>query len=80
MEDTVPGTPDGGTPPATPAAAEPTSSLVQFATPPAEVDEELDADHDEEVPLRFRMVDNVIGPAKPPGYAVRDLGGGNSSL
>jgi hypothetical protein len=65
-----------GTPPATPAAAEPTSPLVQFAMPPAEVDEELDADHDEEAPLRFRTVDNVIGTATPPGYAVRDLGGG----
>jgi hypothetical protein len=80
VEDAVPVTPDGGmepgTPPTMPAAAEPTSPLVQFATPPAEVDKELDADHDKEAPLHFCMVDNVIGTATPPGYVVRDLGGG----
>ncbi|WVZ98205.1 LOW QUALITY PROTEIN: hypothetical protein U9M48_043674 [Paspalum notatum var. saurae] len=79
QEDTVdaaPATPDGGlepgTPPATPSMAGPYSPLIQFATPPAEVDEELDADHDEEAPLRFRMMENVIGAAAPPGYAVRE--------
>ncbi|WVZ58547.1 hypothetical protein U9M48_008813 [Paspalum notatum var. saurae] len=79
-EDAAPATPIGGmelgTPPSTHAAAGPAYPLVQFATPPAEVDEELDADHDDEAPLRFHTLENVIGAASPPGYAVRDLGGG----
>jgi hypothetical protein len=33
----------------------------------------LDADHDDEVLLRFRTVDNVLGPATPPGLAAREL-------
>lgn len=36
----------------------------------------MDADHDEDAPLRFRTVDEVVGPGSPPGIAVRDLGGG----
>ncbi|KAK2630796.1 hypothetical protein QOZ80_UnG0725510 [Eleusine coracana subsp. coracana] len=34
----------------------------------------LDADHDEETPLRYRAVTEVIGPGSPPGYAVCNLG------
>lgn len=58
-------------PTATPAPATPT---VQYATPPTSLVEQLDADHDDDAPLRFRTLDNIIGPASPPGYAVRDLG------
>ncbi|WVZ96534.1 hypothetical protein U9M48_042163 [Paspalum notatum var. saurae] len=36
------------------------SPLVQFATPPVAVDEELDADHDDDVPLQFRTVENIL--------------------
>lgn len=43
--------------------------------PPIELNEELDADHGDEEPLRFRTMDNVIGASSLPGYAIRDLGG-----
>jgi hypothetical protein len=33
----------------------------------------LDADHDDDAPLRFRAIDTIIGPATPPGYAAREL-------
>jgi hypothetical protein len=33
----------------------------------------LDADHDDDVPLRFWRVEDVIGPASPPGLAEREL-------
>ncbi|WVZ76856.1 hypothetical protein U9M48_024782 [Paspalum notatum var. saurae] len=46
--------------------------LVQFATPPAAAEEALDANHDG-APLRFRQVDNVLGPASPPGLVAREL-------
>jgi hypothetical protein len=42
-------------------------------TPPVGAREELDADHDEDAPLRFRRIDNVIGPATPPGPIEREL-------
>jgi len=45
-------------------------------TPPPLQGDELDADHDDDVPLRFRAMDDVMGPGSPPGYAVRDLGDG----
>jgi hypothetical protein len=43
-------------------------------SPPPNLDEGLDADHDEDAPLRFRPVDNVVGPGTPPGPIERDLG------
>jgi hypothetical protein len=46
---------------------------VEFATPPILRDEDLDADHDEDVPLRFHKVDNILGPASPQGWALRML-------
>jgi hypothetical protein len=33
---------------------------------------DLDADHDD-APLRFRRLDNVLGPTSPPGLAQREL-------
>ena len=45
-------------------------------TPPPLQGDELDADHDDDVPLRFRAMDDVMGPGSPSGYAVRDLGDG----
>jgi hypothetical protein len=59
-----------GTPPAS------TTPAVQYATPPAVLGEELDANHKDDVPLHFRMLENILGPASPPGYAVCDLGDG----
>jgi hypothetical protein len=47
---------------------------VEFASPPGpSVSELLDNDHDDDAPLRFRRVDNVIGPGPTPGLAARDL-------
>lgn len=64
-------------PPATMAATtSPTSStpaaytmLVEFATPPRSYDDMVDVDHDDDVPTRFRAVDNLLGPGTPPGLA-----------
>jgi hypothetical protein len=61
------------TPPGTPGEAGVASPGVQFATPPAVLDEDLDADHDDNAPLRFRTVEDITGAASPPGYAVRVL-------
>ena len=36
-------------------------------------DEILDADHDYDAPLRFRSVNDIIGPAPPRGFAQRAL-------
>jgi len=33
----------------------------------------LDADHDDEAPLRFRAIDTIIGPSSPPSLAARVL-------
>lgn len=62
--------PSGTSTPAT------TPSGVQFVSPLQDLDEVLDADHDEDAPLRFRAMEDVVGPGSPPGYAVRDLGDG----
>jgi hypothetical protein len=37
----------------------------EFATPSVLGEEDLDADHDEDVPLQFRRVDNILGSASP---------------
>jgi hypothetical protein len=44
--------------------------------PPAELDEDLDSDHDDEVLLRFHTMDNIISMSLLPGYTSHDLGGG----
>lgn len=49
---------------------------VQFVSPPQDFDEELDADHNEDAPLDFRTVDDVVGLGSQPGYVVHDLGNG----
>lgn len=43
---------------------------------PQDPGEALDAEHDEDAPLRFRAMEDVVGPGTPPGYAMRDLGAG----
>jgi hypothetical protein len=45
---------------------------VEHASPPNTAPD-VDIDHDEEAPLRFRRIDNVLGPAKVPGMAERLL-------
>jgi hypothetical protein len=63
--------------PGSPASVAPSTApehLIDFASPPATgTGELLDADHDDDAPLRFQHVDNVIGPASPPGLAEREL-------
>jgi len=47
---------------------------IEFASPPsAGASEQLDNDHDDDAPLRFHHVDNVLGQATPPRLAERDL-------
>jgi hypothetical protein len=31
----------------------------------------LDADHDEDAPLRYRALSDILGPGSPPGQATR---------
>jgi transposase InsO family protein len=57
--------------PTTPVHA--AGGAVEFASPPAGIDVDLDADHDEDAPLRFRKVHNVLGPSSTPGLAQREL-------
>jgi len=45
------------------------AQAVEFASPPAGGDDNLDADHDEEAPLRFRKIENILGPTSPLGFA-----------
>jgi hypothetical protein len=42
---------------------------IQFVSPPQDADGLLDADHDEDAPLRFRPLEGVIGPGTTPGPA-----------
>ncbi|WVZ88673.1 LOW QUALITY PROTEIN: hypothetical protein U9M48_035165 [Paspalum notatum var. saurae] len=65
--------PTCGPEPRTPAAPTPAGpSMVQFATPPTgELD--LDEDHEDDAPLRFQTMDNVLGLGSPPGLADREL-------
>lgn len=64
------GTPTHGAGPRTPASA--SSPAIEFASPP-QGDLDLDNDHDDDVPLRFRTVDNLLGASSPPGLAEREV-------
>jgi hypothetical protein len=44
-----------------------------FVSPPPSGSDNLDADHDEDVPLRYRTMDDILGPAIPCGPATRNL-------
>lgn len=49
-------------------------SNIEFATPSGHgFSEQLDADHDDEAPLRFRRIDNILGQSTPPGFVDRNL-------
>lgn len=58
-------TPTCGTEPRTPA-------LVEFVTPPSGVPD-LDRDHDDDVPLRFRTLNNLLQASSPPVPADRTV-------
>ena len=46
------------------------AQVVEFASPPTGGnDDYLDADHDEDAPLRFRKIDDILGPASLLGFA-----------
>jgi hypothetical protein len=47
--------------------------IVELVTPPVLREEDLDADHDEDAPLWFRNMDNILGPVSPCGLAPRAL-------
>jgi hypothetical protein len=51
----------------TPGAQATSPAPVEFASPPSNFDELLDAEHDDDVPARFRKLDNMLGPESPPG-------------
>ena len=57
----------------TPAPGPPAD--VEFVSPPSG-DLELDADHEDDAPLRFRALDNVLGDVPVPGEAGRELDAG----
>jgi hypothetical protein len=46
---------------------------VEFASPPGEDGDNLDANYDEDDPLRYRRIDNILGPASPVGFVPRAL-------
>jgi hypothetical protein len=47
--------------------------MVELASPLVLREEDLDANHDEDAPLWFRTMDNIIGPVSPHGLAPRAL-------
>ncbi|RLN39601.1 hypothetical protein C2845_PM01G10330 [Panicum miliaceum] len=49
---------------------------IEFATPPSNFHDDLDADHDDDVPVRFRRLDELLGPGTLPGLAPRVSGDG----
>jgi hypothetical protein len=53
------------------SAATSTASSIRFVTPPPSASSNIDADYSGE-PLRFRMVDDLVGTS-PPGQAAREL-------
>jgi hypothetical protein len=47
--------------------------MVEPITPHGVRDEDLDANHDEDMPLRLRAIEDILGPAPPQGLARRVL-------
>jgi hypothetical protein len=48
----------------------PTPQVAEF-TSLSSTEPDLDVNHDEQVPLRFRRIDNILGPTAVPGLAER---------
>ena len=63
--------PGGGGSASAPPASAPTTAPA-FVLPPPNAFEFLDDDNDDVLP-RFRTINNVLGPATPPGLALRNL-------
>ncbi|WVZ98286.1 LOW QUALITY PROTEIN: hypothetical protein U9M48_043748 [Paspalum notatum var. saurae] len=61
-----------GSPTPAPSPHTTLSPTITFATPPSGASEALDAEHDDDAPLRYRTIDNILGPTMPPGMAHRD--------
>jgi hypothetical protein len=59
--------------PVNPVSASPPTPENDVHTMPPSTRPDLDADHDEDAPLRFCRIDNVLGPAAMPGLAMRAL-------
>ena len=59
-------------PPQSPATAGQGTPPLEFASPPTNIDEYVDAFHDGEE-VRFRRVDNIVGEGRAPGLASRLL-------
>ena len=67
----TPTNPAGGQEPGTPAPFVMSAPGIEFVSPPSgELD--LDDDHNDDAPLRFRTLDNVLGASSPPGFDQRD--------
>jgi hypothetical protein len=47
--------------------------VVEPASPQGVREEDLDADHDEDAPLRLRAIEDILGPTPPQGLARRVL-------
>ena len=58
-----------GLPTPTPIPQETSTSTITFASPSSGAKEDLDAEHDDDAPLRFRTVDNILGSATLPDMA-----------
>jgi hypothetical protein len=46
--------------------------MMEFATPPTNIEDRVDAYHDDE-PLRYRTLDNIFGDQLVPGLAIHDF-------
>ncbi len=57
-----------------PASPE-TTTNVEFVSPISDPGDALDADHDDDAPLRFRALDNILGDVDVPSLAERELAG-----
>ena len=59
--------------PSTPALTPLTMSAptIMFTSPSSRVDEDLDAEHDDNAPLRFCTIDNILGLARPLCMALK---------
>jgi hypothetical protein len=50
---------------------------VEYATPPPDAYDLVDANHDDDVPVRFRALADVGVSGTPPGLADREVEGGH---
>ncbi|KAF0901271.1 hypothetical protein E2562_038843 [Oryza meyeriana var. granulata] len=86
IETTPPLTPRTLTPLTTPtrapslAPAPGMEPLVEFVSSGSNLEEMLDADHEEDAPLHFHTLDNVLSKVAAPGLAARELDGGELLL